>query len=129
MNINFFNCVLKFNLFWKKKENNSIFPFKSSFFWCSRAALEPLAGRMWPAGHVFETPALNDAIFPSTCHINRKLFCPEINLFNVFLIYKNNLNLINLIKDLWSKSSHFLIAFHGKTWKPDWHWKWLDFQI
>jgi hypothetical protein len=40
----------------KKSRNHSFLFFKS----CWSAALNPLAGRMQPAGHVFEVPDLKD---------------------------------------------------------------------
>jgi len=46
------NYVHKNQWIWKNKQIDWMFPSKSSFFLCSRAALDPLAGR------VFETPAL-----------------------------------------------------------------------
>jgi len=33
-----------------------------NFFLSSRAALDPLAGRMWPADRVFETPAIRTRV-------------------------------------------------------------------
>ncbi len=46
-----FELCVENQFIWENKEKNSIFPFKSSFF-------TMFAGRMWPAGHVFETPGL-----------------------------------------------------------------------
>jgi len=45
---NIFELCVIIQFFGENKENNSIFPFKSSFFLM-------FAGRVWPAGRVFET--------------------------------------------------------------------------
>jgi len=46
-----FELCVKNQFIWENKQNNSLFPLKSSFFLM-------FAGRMWPAGRVFETPGL-----------------------------------------------------------------------
>jgi len=43
--------VLKNQFIWKNKQNHLMFPLKSSFNLM-------FLGRMWPAGRVFETPAV-----------------------------------------------------------------------
>jgi len=48
----FFELCVKNGFVLKNKQNNLLFPSNLDFFWCSRAALDTLAGRM------FETPVL-----------------------------------------------------------------------
>jgi len=60
-----FELCVKIQFIWENKGNNSIFPFKYSFFLM-------FAGRMWPAGRVFETPDLYRFIKNSLIEMNEE---------------------------------------------------------
>ncbi len=58
-----FELCVKISLIGKIRKIAQFFPSNLQFFWCSRAALDPLAGPMWTAGRVFETPALQHILW------------------------------------------------------------------
>jgi len=82
--------VLKINLFGKISKLNLCFLKNLHFFWCSRAALDPLAGRIGPSRgpHWTHSRAALDPLNRDTFVSN--LYCRRQNWFNtIYLIYSS----------------------------------------
>jgi len=118
---NFFYFVLKINLFGKIRKITRGFLSNIHFFWCSRAALDPLADRMWPAGRVFETPDLKDAK-PNLRHIlrrNKEQLLHRIASVNVYINIQCNqqLLIIAILNDeLINTNINCLLIYEANKW-------------